>query len=258
MHKMIRIKKIIKEAKGIKSFVFEHKLDAKPGQFIILWIPRLDEKPFGISYQDNKKFAITVSSVGAFTEKLCKMKEGDLVGIKGPYGNPFTIEGKRIALVAGGYGAGPIAFLADEAVKQRKKVYLIIGARNKDYLLYLDRFKNSKVKLLACTDDGSYGEKGFTTDLLGKMIKKIDKVYACGPEIMMKYVLKLAEANNTDAEFSLERYMKCGQGLCGQCCVDETGWRVCKEGPVFNKKQIKQIKEFANYKREKSGKKVKL
>lgn len=240
--------------------MFEYDLKAKPGQFVIVCIPRIDEKPFGVSYQDNKKFAITVSAVGDFTNKMCKMKAGDLVGIKGPFGNPFSLVGKRIALVAGGYGIAPLAFLADEAIKQKKKVYFIVGARNKDYLLYLKRFENSKVKMMICTDDGSYGEKGFTTDLLNNLIKKkkIDKIYSVGPEIMMKYVLKLAEANNIDAEFSLERFMKCGQGLCGQCCVDDTGWRVCVEGPVFNKEQIKQIKEFANYKREKSGKKVKL
>jgi len=259
-HKMIKISKIIKEAKGIMSFVFEHSLDAKPGQFVILWLPRIDEKPFGVSYQDNKKFAITVSCIGPFTEKLCKMKVGDLVGIKGPFGNPFKLEGKKIALVAGGYGSAPLAFLADEALKQKKKVYFIAGARNKDYLLYLKRYENTKLKMMACTDDGSYGEKGFTTDVLNNLVKKkkIDKVYTVGPEIMMKYVLKIVEANNIDAEFSLERYMKCGAGLCGQCCVDEHGWRVCVEGPVFNKEKIKMIKEFASYKREKSGKKVKL
>ena len=259
-HKMLKIKKIINEAKGLKSFVFEHDLKAKPGQFVIVWIPRLDEKPFGVSYQNNKKFAITVSAVGEFSKAMHKLKVGDLVGIKGPFGSCFNIEGKRIALVAGGYGAAPLAFLADEAVKQKKKVYFIIGAQNKDYILYEERFKDSKVNLHMCTDDGTKGEKGFTTDILKDLLKKkkIDKIFSCGPEIMMKFVLKLAEANNIDIELTLERYMKCGGGLCGQCCVDPTGWRVCVEGPVFNKEKIKQIKEFANYKRAKSGKKVKL
>jgi dihydroorotate dehydrogenase electron transfer subunit len=258
---MLRIKNIINEAKEIKSFVFEHNLDAKPGQFVILWIPRVDEKPFGVSYQDKNKFAITVSAVGPFSKKMHKLKVGDLVGIKGPYGNYYDFDNvKRIALVAGGYGAAPLAFLADEAIKKKIKVDFIIGAKTKEYLLYLKRFENSKVNMHIATDDGSYGEKGFTTDLLKSLLKKkkIDKIYACGPEIMMKFVLQLANANNIPAEFSLERYMKCGGGLCGQCCVDPTGWRVCKEGPVFNKEQIEQIKEFCNYKRTKSGKKVKL
>lgn len=256
--KMMRIEKIINEAKDLKSFVFNHDLNAKPGQFIIAWLPRIDEKPFGISYQDKNKFAITVSAVGEFTKKMHKLKPGDFVGIRGPYGNHYNIEGKRICLVAGGYGAAPLAFLADEAVKKKIKVEFIIGAKTKDYLLYLKRFEDSKVKMHIATDDGSYGEKGFTTDLLERLLKKkrIDKIYACGPEIMMKFVLKIAD--DIPAEFSLERYMKCGFGLCGQCCVDPTGWRVCKEGPVFTKEQIMQITEFAKYKREKSGKKVGL
>ena len=258
-HKMLRISRIINEAKDIKSFVFEHDLKAKPGQFVILWIPGLDEKPFGVSYQDKNKFAITVSKVGEFTKRLFKSKKGDLVGIKGPFGNGFDLDGRRIALVGGGYGTAPLAFLADEAVKRKIKVDFIIGAKNKDYLLYLKRFENTKVKLHIATDDGSHGIKGFTTDLLaGLMNKRIDKIYTCGPEIMMKYVLKIANARNIPVELNLERYMKCGAGLCGQCCVDPTGWRVCVEGPVFNKEQIEQISEFAEYKREKSGKKVKL
>ena len=257
---MLRIKKIVDEAKDLKSFVFNHDLKAKPGQFIIAWIPRVDEKPFGVAFQNRNKFAITVSAVGSFTKKMHKLKVGDYIGIRGPYGNGFKIEGRHIVLVAGGYGAAPLAFLADEAAKRNIHVDFIVGARTKELLPYLERMKRAGITTHVCTDDGSFGVKGFTTDVLKKLLDEgnVDKVYTCGPEIMMKFVIQLCDEHYVPCEVSLERYMKCGFGICGQCAVDPTGWCVCKDGPVFTKKQVKQITEFASYKRDASGKKVKL
>ncbi len=251
---MLEIGKVIDEAKDIKSFVFEHKMSAKPGQFVMLWIPRVDEKPFGVSYQDKNKFAVTVSKVGPFTEKLHKMKEGDIVGIRGPYGNQFSLRGKEIVLVAGGYGVAPLALLADNAIKNKIKYNFIIGAKSKQYLLFRRRFKN----LLFSTDDGSYGHKGFATDLLEKILKtkRVDCVYTCGPELMMKRVVELCDNYAVDCEISLERYIKCGFGICGQCTVDPLGIRVCEEGPVFSKEIAKKIFEFGKYKRNAAGKRV--
>jgi len=250
----LKIEDIINEAKDIKSFVFKYNINAKPGQFIMLWIPRLDEKPFGISYQDKNKFAITVSKVGPFTEKLHKMKKGDIVGIRGPYGNSFELKGKEIVLVAGGYGVAPLACLADTAIKNNIRYNFIIGAKSKQYLLFQKRFKN----LLFSTDDGSFGHKGFATDLLENVLKtkKPNCVYTCGPELMMKRVVELCDKYNVDCELSLERYIKCGFGICGQCTVDPLGIRMCKEGPVISKKIAKQIFEFGKYKRDAAGKRV--
>ncbi len=257
---MVRIENIVDEARDLKSFVFNYDLGAKPGQFVICWIPRVDEKPFGVCFQNRNKFAITVSAVGDFTEKLHKLKVGDFIGIRGPYGNGFKIEGNHIVIVAGGYGAAPLAFLADEAHKKGIIVDFIIGAKTKELLPYLERMKRNGIRVHACTDDGSFGVKGFTTDVLKKILKEgdVDKVYTCGPEIMMKFVIGICDKHYVDCEVSLERYMKCGFGVCGQCAVDPTGWCVCKEGPVFTKEQIQQITEFARYKRDASGKKVKL
>ncbi|MBW2993328.1 dihydroorotate dehydrogenase electron transfer subunit [Candidatus Woesearchaeota archaeon] len=257
---IIRIENIVDEAKELKSFVFNYDLKAKPGQFVIAWIPRVDEKPFGVCFQNKDKFAITVSAVGKFTKKMHKLEVGDFIGIRGPYGKGFDIKGKRIVIVGGGYGTAPLAFLADEAHKQGIIVDFIIGAKTKEYLPYIMRMKKTGIRTHICTDDGSCGFKGFTTDVLKKILKEgsVDMVYACGPEIMMKFVIDICNEYHVDCEISLERYMKCGFGVCGQCAVDPTGWRVCKEGPVFAKEQAKQITEFARYKRDASGKKVKL
>ena len=110
------------------------------------------------------------------------------------------------------------------------------------------------------TDDGSFGTKGFCTDCVEGMIAKerIDRVFCCGPEIMMKNVLSICNSKGVPGEFSLERYMKCGFGVCGSCCLDGTGWRVCKDGPVFTSDQLKKVTEFGSYRRDPSGKKVKI
>ncbi|MGM5481881.1 MAG: dihydroorotate dehydrogenase electron transfer subunit [Nanobdellota archaeon] len=259
---IIKIDSIKEESESIKTFTFRHKLSADPGQFIMAWIPRIDMKPFGVSYKDNEKFSITVSNVGRFTKKLFKKKEGDKIGIQGPYGNGFGVEHEKVALVAGGYGTAPLAFLAEELVKNNKEVILVIGAKTKNELIYEERFKSSRINTFFCTDDGSYGKKGFTTQVLEEILKKesgIDFVYTVGPEIMMKKVIEITDEHDIGCEASLERYMKCGFGVCGQCCVDDTGERVCKTGPVYSKEYIKaNIREFGEYKRNGTGEKVNL
>lgn len=257
---MMKIEKIVDEAKGFKTFVFNRNIGAKPGQFVMVWIPRIDEKPFSIAYQDNKKFAITINKVGPFTKRMFTLKEGDFVGIRGPYGSNFNIEGKNIVLVGGGCGTAPMAFLADEAKRRGKNVTFIIGAQTKDYLIYLDRMKKCGIKTIVTTDDGSFGMKGFTTEALQKIIdsEKVDKVFTCGPEIMMKFIIDICDKAGIPCEVSMERYMKCGFGLCGQCCIDEIGERVCKEGPVFDSRKVRNLKEFSKYKRGPSGKKIKF
>lgn len=255
------IAKIIDEAKDIKSFFFKHSLNAKPGQFINLWIPGLDEKPYSISHQSEKDFAVTIRKIGNFTKKLFELKKGTILGIRGPYGSGYKLEGKNILLAGGGCGCGPLAFLADEAAKKKIKVTFIIGANSKDQLLFVSRMKKI-ARVIAATDDGSYGFKGLATSVLEDFLtnekNKTDKIFSCGPEVMLKKVAAICEKNKIDCELSLERYMKCGFGICGQCCMDLTGWRVCTEGPVFNLEQIKRITEFGNYRRDATGKKIKI
>jgi len=256
----LEIKKVVNESKDIKTLIFERNLDSSPGQFVNVWLPRVNEKPYSISFQDKNRFAITIFAIGPFSKKLHELKQGDKVGIRGPYGNGFVLRGERIALVGGGCGAAPLAFLADEAVKKNIQVDFIIGARNKDLIIFKKRFERSKVNLKICTDDGSEGFKGFTTELLEESLKKdqIDCIYACGPEIMLKKVIDISDRYNTACQVSLERYMKCGFGVCGQCCVDPIGICICKEGPVLPKNIARQITELGKYKRDAAGAKVRI
>lgn len=257
---MRRIERIEAEAEDIRSFWFSGGIAARPGQFVMAWIPGAGQRPFGVSYQKKGSFAMTVKKVGSFTEKLFTMKEGDRVGIQGPYGNGFSGEGKNVVLVGGGYGAAPIAFLAEEMAKKGAKVTLITGALKESLLLYRKRFKDGKVRAVYSTDDGSFGHRGFCTDCLEEALKKekADMVYCCGAEQMMKKVMDICAQADVPAEFSLDRYIKCGFGVCGSCCLDGTGWRVCRDGPVFTSDQLAKVTDFGKYRRDASGKRVKL
>ena len=137
-------------------------------------------------------------------------------------------------------------------------VSVISAAQTKDELLFCDSLEDLGVNVYPCTDDGSYGFEGFATNCLSDLLESstYNFAFVCGPEIMMKGVCDILEASSVNGEYSLERYMKCALGLCGQCCVDSTGWRICVEGPVFTNTQLKQITEFAKYKRNASGTKL--
>jgi dihydroorotate dehydrogenase electron transfer subunit len=251
--------KTVGEARDIRSFWFSGDLRARPGQFVMLWLPGVGLKPFGVSYQEKGSFALTIRKVGPFTEKLFRCRPGDYLGMQGPHGRPFSGEGEKAALVGGGYGTSPLGFLAEELAGMGKRVFLVTGAATKDLVLFRRRFgPGSGVEMLISTDDGSLGRKGFCTDCLPDLFENegIDRVYCCGPERMMKKVFDVCLEKGIPAEFSLERYMKCGFGLCGSCCLDGTGWTVCRDGPVFTLEQLKKVTEFGSYKRDATGKRT--
>ena len=105
--------------------------------------------------------------------------------------------------------------------------------------------------------DGSFGQKGFVTDIVNLCLEKdsYDCIYVCGPEIMEKKIVDACIKKNVPCQVSIERYMKCGFGICGQCCLDDIGERMCQEGPVIAGQRALKNKEFGRYKRIKSGKK---
>jgi dihydroorotate dehydrogenase electron transfer subunit len=243
---MTRVKKIVHENPFVKTFFLDKKIDAKPGQFVMMWLPGTDEKPFSLSYA-GKETGVTVEKKGKFTEKMFQMKEGDQIGIRGPYGNGF-IPKPNACIVAGGCGIAPLSTL----VERLDDAFLIMGAKTKERLIFENRFRNPTLM----TDDGSFGEKGFTTDALEKLLKseRIDVVYTCGPEIMMKKVFDLCEKHEIECQASLERFMKCSFGVCGQC--DINGFRVCKDGPIFSSDHLREMNDFGKRARLKTGKKV--
>ncbi|MFX0076368.1 MAG: dihydroorotate dehydrogenase electron transfer subunit [Candidatus Hermodarchaeota archaeon] len=272
MIETVRIKSIINECEAVRTLIFERNDISvpKPGQFLMIWVPGVDEIPMSIScYKTNGEWAITVKNVGECTNSLNNLKVGDYIGVRGPLGSSFQIpqdKNKKIFLVGGGIGMAPLRFLAFELLKLGYNFKIIEGGKNQDEIVFLNEFHEYNQKVLEfhyCTDDGSYGEKGFATDLFKHLIENLEKedirksiVYTCGPEIMMYKILQICIDNQIEMYASLERIMRCGCGLCGLCVLDPLGLLVCKDGPVFNLQKLTELEDFGKLKRDFSGRKI--
>jgi dihydroorotate dehydrogenase electron transfer subunit len=241
------ITKIVDETPTIKTFFFETSFELIPGQFVMVWIRGVDEIPMALSYEN----AITVQKVGPATSALFELEECDSFGIRGPFGNGFDIKKGHILLVAGGVGAAPLAPLAEKAHDSGSNVTTLLGAKMKEELLFRERLQ-AVGEVRVATDDCSEGKHGYVTQLLDDA-KNYDQIYCCGPELMMKRVLD--DVTPSNAQFSLHRYIKCGLGICGACCID--GLRVCKDGPVFSGDVLMKT-EFGVYRRNECGERVKV
>lgn len=252
--RMVEIKQVKVDSPLVKTFTLDTSLPGvRPGQFLMLWIPGIDQKPFSLSRLDPVE--VSVKSVGKFTEAMNSLETGDLVGVQGPYGNGFKVTGDRVCILGGGVGIAPLAPLAEEATGKCGKVTAVLGAKTADELILVDRFKSAGAEVIEVTDDGSCGLKCFVPDALEKLLKegrKFDQIYSCGSEAMMKKILDLAVNNKLAGQFSVERYMKCGFGVCGQCSIDPKGMRVCKDGPVFTV-EVLVDSEFGKYTRNAAG-----
>lgn len=246
--------KIIMETPDTKTFYL--KIDGKlrerpkPGQFTEIYVPGIGEAAVSVcSCGDGKVIGQTVRSVGTLTEYLFKLKEGEKVGIRGPYGKGWPMErlrGKDVLIIAGGIGLAPLRGVIMDIMENRErygKFTLLYGSRTPDLLLYRYEFEtykeipNSEFLVTVDHPDEKWrGNVGVVTTLIPRA--KIDPentiALICGPEIMMRYTVKaLQEAGFKDNQIylSLERRMKCGVGLCGHCQVGP--YFVCKHGPVF-------------------------
>ena len=251
-----KISRIIDENYRVRSFVLECEVNARPGQFAMVWLPRFDEKPMCVV--NAAPFTISVAKVGPFTEKLFELKQGDKLSFRGPYGNSFTLEenAKHILLVGGGYGVAALNFLAKEAKEKGIAVTMIVAARKKEDVILEKEFFDKGAKVFVSTDDGSSGFKGRAHELAAKLLeenaaKQFDCVYAVGPEKMMEAVAKLCSQKKVPCQVSLERYMGCGFGVCGKC--DAGGKLVCGDGPVFSGEQALALCEFGKTHRDTMG-----
>ncbi|HOV15845.1 MAG TPA: dihydroorotate dehydrogenase electron transfer subunit, partial [Spirochaetota bacterium] len=140
--------------------------------------------------------------------------------------------------------------------KNNKQVIALFGGRSFQHIEYLTELFSENLKIKFYTDDGSYGEKGFVIKDLDRILNenRFDSCYICGPEKMMAITIDKLKDKVNNVEISMERYMKCGLGLCGSCAIDDIGLRVCEDGPVFSYKEtISLTKEFANYHRDGLG-----
>ncbi len=203
---------------------------ARPGQFVILRVDGGGERvPFTICDHDPQKGTVTllVQTVGFTTRKLAELSAGDCVSdFVGPLGKPTDLTGfRRIALVGGGIGAAVI-FPQGKFLKSiAKPADVILGARNKDLIVYEPEFAAAAKKLYIATDDGSYGQKGFVTDILRGLIadKQYDCVFAVGPMPMMRAVCLVTKEAGVHTVVSMNATMVDGTGMCGCCRVTVAG-----------------------------------
>lgn len=253
---MVKVLEKVEEGKGITTLRFKFSGAAIPGQFVMVWIPGVDEIPMSLSFA-GPRAGITVKEVGEATKALSSLKPGDALGVRGPYGRGWSIPSGKVLCVGGGVGMAPI-MTAVEAVPNRSDIDVAIGARNVGEIIFEKRAKAASDDVRVTTDDGSYGLKGTVVALADQMMKEksYDMVLGCGPEVMNKFLLKACQDNNVPCQLSLERLMKCGAGLCGSCVID--GLRVCADGPVFSGEDIAKMSEFGKCKRDDAGLRIKL
>jgi dihydroorotate dehydrogenase electron transfer subunit len=219
----------------IRTFVLDGQMEAAPGQFVMTWIPGLDEKPFSLS--GVRPITLTVDCVGPFTEAMHTLSAGDRVWLRGPFGRGFSICDGPLMLISGGCGAAPLLYLAQTARRMDRQVIVVLGARTERGLLYQDRFADLGCDVHVSTDDGTAGQRGTALDvvapLLDSGVASTDTLYACGPEPMLAGVYNLAQAHGLPCQLSYEAYMRCAIGVCGSCA--RGGRLVCRDGPVFDR-----------------------
>jgi ferredoxin--NADP+ reductase len=228
----------------------------RAGQFVMVRpTDRSERIPLTIADADKAKGTITlvVQAVGKTTFEMSEaFSQGDaFANVAGPLGNPthIGIPGKpddskgTVACVAGGIGAAPVLPIARAFRDAGHEVVTILGARRKDLLVFEDRLGAASSELLVCTDDGSYGRKGFVTDVLKDLIEArragggdVDLAIAIGPPIMMKFCSKTTQPYAVPTLVSLNTIMVDGTGMCGGCrvMVDGVAKYVCVDGPEFD------------------------
>ena len=223
----------------------------QPGQFAHVRIPPLKDallrRPFSIFQVSGDTFSILYKAVGKGTDVLSRMRPGEELSAIGPLGHGFTVPpagGETPLLVAGGYGMAAMYLLAQ---RSPQKGVVFVGGRRRVDILCEKEFQALGWEVRVTTEDGSHGEKGLVTHSLIAELRRSTagrKLFACGPNPMLKAVGKIAEEFNLPAELSMDEHMCCGVGVCLTCVIpikNGEGWdyqRTCTEGPVFDSRQI--------------------
>jgi sulfite reductase subunit B len=255
---------IITETPTIKTIRLKPKEEMafKTGQFIELTIPGVGEAPFTPSSRPSVKdiMEITVMKVGRVTDRIHQLKKGDIVGLRGPFGNGYPLEdfkGKEVLVVGGGCGFAPIRSLMYsffERSKEFKKLFFRGGCKNPSEFLYRKEIETwsqrSDLNIVVTVDKGDdtwRGHVGLVTTILDNadMDYKNGVAVVCGPPIMMKFTtLKLIQMGfkENNIYLSMERNMSCGIGKCGHCRIGI--YYACKDGPVFRYDKIKNFSQI--------------
>jgi dihydroorotate dehydrogenase electron transfer subunit len=238
-----RILQVVQESARVRRLVMDARVDAVPGQFIMVWLPGVNEGPFGVAATD--PLTLVVAKVGPLTTALHRLKAGDWLWWRGPFGNGFTLPDAserqppsvplHLLLAAGGYGIAPLVLLAQCARSVGWPVSVVLGARAREGILVRDDFLALGCAVTLCTEDGSVGQQGLATQAVEQELcadrQGVGMVYGCGPQSMLDALRALCSAHRVPCQLCYEAVIKCAVGVCG-CCACH-GLLVCQDGPVF-------------------------
>lgn len=210
----------------------------KPGQFVNIKIEGFSlRRPISICDCKNGKLTLIYKTVGAGTEKMSRMKQGESLDLLTGLGNGYSTQkgGNEPLLIGGGLGVPPLFLLCRSFTEKGIYPAVILGFNSEKEIFYEEEFRSLGAKVFVATADGSYGQKGFVTDVMRNL--KYSFFYACGPLPMYKAIEKIAV---TGGEYSLEERMGCGFGACMGCSIMTKNGprRVCKDGPVFEREEL--------------------
>ena len=234
----LRIAAIEVENARTNTYVLEGALHgAQPGQFVMAWLPGIDERPFSLAGSDPVR--LTIAAVGPFSREIGRLRVGERLWVRGPLGRGYARpkQPSHALLIGGGYGVAPLKFLAQQLLADGHTVSMIIGARSRADLLLTEAVMKLGVGLWTTTEDGSAGLQGLVTDAIAPALAAAGgsdtTVYACGPTGMLRAVAAICRTQGLPFQLSWEAPMRCGIGLCGSCEVG-AGWLTCLDGPVFD------------------------
>jgi len=252
VRRLARVSERVEETPSTVTLRFNDTTEASPGQFVMVWVPGVDEIPMSLSYTGPSK-GITVKVMGETSRRIQSIGVGTVLGLRGPYGNRFDLSPRRILVVGGGSGAAVLAPAAEAAIQRGADVAVALGATTEAELLFADRFRAMGAVVHLATDDGSLGQPGYVTQAVDGLLghQEFDAVWSCGPEVMMRKVIASADARAVPVFCSVERWMKCGLGLCDACALGR--WHVCIDGPVFPGKELMEAPGFGEFFRDASG-----
>jgi dihydroorotate dehydrogenase electron transfer subunit len=241
---MIQAKYTIKENIALTDLVYKMVIEGDtsaltaPGQFVNIQLEgKFLRRPISVCDYDDATITLLYKVVGEGTDQMSQMTVGESLDVLVGLGNGFNTEksGDTPVLIGGGVGVPPMYRLCKDLIAEGKQVKVILGFNTKDEIFYENEFKALGAEVYVATADGSYGTKGFVTDVLKNT--QYSYFYTCGPMPMFKAIEAVA---NTSGQYSFEERMGCGFGACMGCsCKTKYGnKRICREGPVLEREEI--------------------
>ncbi|MHA2059116.1 MAG: dihydroorotate dehydrogenase electron transfer subunit, partial [Candidatus Thorarchaeota archaeon] len=189
----VKVSEVVHETTKACTIIFNIKNSSftfTPGQFLMIWVPGVDEIPMSVSLWNPPKVGVTVLPIGEATESICTLQPNDWIGIRGSFGSSFTLESQKALVVGGGIGMAPLRPLIYSLRKKGAEVTVLVAAKTKQDLIFFEEFSklsDNRVRLRVSTDDGSEGFKGLAPEAVREILddNEFDTLYTCGPELMM-------------------------------------------------------------------------